>query len=572
MTTAYLRLVRRLAPASLDGWAALCLLLCGPAYLFIRHFHIAILDPTNIAWLMQHDWGQHALGMHAFLHDGWSWPLTRTGLFFPPEGAAIALTDSNPLIALPLKLFAWALPDDFQIIGPWLLACVFLQAWIGYLLLRPHAARSWIAALAALFFCVWPPLYFRMDHDTLVAHWVLLLGLWIYVTPADARARLLRMTGLLALAASVHAMLFMMAAAFWSAEALRLGWATWRARPRWPDLAAMALVPPLAGIAMFVLLGTLPGGVGGSWGFGEYSMNLNAPINPKDDWGSMMLPALDMGRFQYEGYAYFGVGLFLLFIFAIAASVLSRRNAPAPPAVDPVGRPALGWLIAPLAACMLLALSTTVRLGDMILIDIALSDHMRSEVLGPVRASGRFFWPVAYVVIFLALRAVLKQPPPRAAAMMALALAVQHADLAIYSAAQKNRTGLADELSGFRKASDPVWDEMLRHADRVVFLPARVPEDRTFFYELSWRAFNHDASVNTMYMSRLNEAQKSAQDETVRRWSKLGPEARTLYVFSQGCTRYAKGRDGLRRVEGVLIRPPNAAQDVLDRLPEETCR
>ena len=572
MRSAVSRILFGSSTRSLDKRIAAAFLIVGPIYLFLRHFHIEILNPTNIYWLMNYDWGQHALGLHAHLHSDWAFPLTHTDKFFPPEGAAIALTDSNPLVAIPLKLFAWALPDNFQVIGPWLAVCVVFQIWVGYLLLRNYSRTRWTASLAALVFGIWPPFYFRMDHDTLVAHWLLILGMWIFVTPASAWTRCWRMTALLALSACIHPMMFLMVGLYWSADVLRLIWRTYKTPHIWRALASTALIPPTVAFLLFYLLGTLPGGTGGSWGFTEYSMNINSPINPMTDWGSRFLPALKTGPYQYEGFAYLGVGLLVLIGLAAASAMYRRLRSGRFENNTHSQTPSLYWLAPGLIICILLALSTTVRLGEHVILDIPLSRDVKQDLLGSIRASGRFIWPVAYFAIFLTMRELLKQPSYRFIAIICAAMLIQHVDLKVYSAAQQNRTGLANEISGFRLAASPHWDEILEHTDNVVFLPPQPPSDKTFFYELSWRAISHGAAINTMYMSRLNDDQRQAKTDSVRKWRSLGPQPNTLYVFFDGCSRYSRGRSDLFRLDDALILPPTEAIDALDSLSEETCR
>ena len=315
-----------------DQHSAGLILVFAPFIFFACYFHIEILDPTNFYWLLQNDWGQHAIGQRALWYSEWSFPLTRSELIYPPVGAETALTDSNPLLSLLLKPFAPLFPSDFQVMGLWFLLMVYLQAWIGYLLISRYSPTKTIAALSGLIFLLWPAFWARMDHDTLMAHWLILLGLWIYVTPKDSLNRLAWFSGLLMLAASIHATLFLICAAIWSAEPLRLMWQASRRTTSWLHTVLMSSVPPVLAFSLLFLLGTLPGGGGWSWGFGEYSLNLNAPFNSVTGWGSVFFNPLPMHYWQrFEGYAYFGAGLIALLAFiAVPYSFQSQQNTLTP--------------------------------------------------------------------------------------------------------------------------------------------------------------------------------------------------------------------------------------------------
>ena len=123
-------------------------------FLFIHKLYI--LDPTFIAWTMKGDAGQHFLGWHFFRGESWHWPLGFIQNFQYPQGTSIVYTDSIPLIALPLKLLAFALPKYFQYHGLWLLLCYALQGVFACLLLRRITSNSVLLGLGSLLFLLSP--------------------------------------------------------------------------------------------------------------------------------------------------------------------------------------------------------------------------------------------------------------------------------------------------------------------------------------------------------------------------------------------------------------------------------
>ena len=131
-------------------WARRLLTVATPFLLFSLFFHIEILDPTRIGWLLDEDWGQHVLGWHAFRNVPWAWPFNYQDLLAWPTGISIIYTDSNPFFSFIFKALSPLLPDNFQFIGPWFLLCVVMQFFFAWKLVRPHAPGPWTAlALAA---------------------------------------------------------------------------------------------------------------------------------------------------------------------------------------------------------------------------------------------------------------------------------------------------------------------------------------------------------------------------------------------------------------------------------------
>ena len=75
---------------------------------------------------MHGDYGLHFLGWHLYRHGPWTLPVGATPLLIAPIGSSIGLTDSIPIVGIPLKVLAPLLPPVFQFIGLWLVLSVAL--------------------------------------------------------------------------------------------------------------------------------------------------------------------------------------------------------------------------------------------------------------------------------------------------------------------------------------------------------------------------------------------------------------------------------------------------------------
>ena len=181
---------------------------------FLAWMNPAILDVTNVGWVLRgQDWGPTALGLAAYLRSG-DWPGTATPLILAPDGVHLLMMDGNPLLGLLLKPFAFFLPAGVQFIGWWLLVCLALQVRFAWLLVRPHAPDFPSAWIGTALLTLLPTLYNRYGHANLCAHWLILWALWIFVDRERSR-RWGQWLAVIGVAGLVHSYLLLMVGAIW---------------------------------------------------------------------------------------------------------------------------------------------------------------------------------------------------------------------------------------------------------------------------------------------------------------------------------------------------------------------
>ena len=389
------------------------------------------------------DVAQSLLGHLAFQGDAWRFPLFRIASLMPPEGVNALLLDANPLVSLVAKL----LPDGpHNLLGAWLFTCFALQPVAAVYALRGMGERRLVpavvvAALAALM----PSLWYRPVHPNLCGHFVVLLALGATLRLLRGQAGWRMAVAALLLGGLIHPYLLVMAAALLCAVPLRAGFARdWRGLRR----AGLALGLALCGTAGLMALAGFFGAGAGDRGFGRYSMNLLSPVLPQLSglFGGAMLDATGG---QYEGFNYLGAG-----VLVVAALAWHR-----PPR----------WMVAllvVLAGLTLLALSSRVYAGPVLLLDLGLKPW--EDVFGAVRASGRLFWPVGYAALVVAVAVLaLRLPPMAFAALGLLAVALQWQDsgpLRARAHAMMANPGAPPPPPGFAEA--------VAGASRITFLPA----------------------------------------------------------------------------------------------------
>lgn len=438
--------LRRLLPALLGAAAGIAV--------FLWVYGTAPLHVGWDNWILRgyDEWDvqQHYAGWLLFRNAHWSFPLGMADTIAVPDGTVISYTDSLPWVSIFFKLLRGVLPATFQWFGWYTLGCFALQGAAGALLcarcgsgIRQQAAVGLLGG--ALFACL-PTLWERaFRHTALASQWLFLFSLYVYL---ESRAALRRtrkaprmrwwLPVLAFVAVGIHPYflpLVMVCALLWSIDRVRLSRA-WKGAAL--DFAA-ALAAALVG---GVLCGAIGSGTSLSReGYGEFSMNLNALINPYSrgqyTW-SRVLSALPQQSGQYDGFNYLGLGVLVLLAVALLLSVVSLLRRP-----RMVGAWWLrNWPVA--AACVLLtlfAVSNNVYWGNAGF-TIPLPQWLLN-LCGIFRSSGRMFYlPAACLVVWGVYTLVgacrrLSRPAVWSSVVLVLVLAVQVWDLSAVAAEKR---------------------------------------------------------------------------------------------------------------------------------------
>lgn len=436
-----------------------------------------VIDPASSAWLLHGDPAQHYLGAVYFLSQPWHWPpgLIR-GIGVGGADGSVMLTDALPLLALPAKLLGW--PAHWQYFGLWIVACHALAAGCGLLLLRRLGCPPRALLPGALFFTLAPMLLLRAyGHEALQGQFLVLAALALALGPWRCWPWL----ALAPLAAAVHPYLAaMVLGLLLAAVVAALGEGV---GPRSQVLGTLAVASLLAAGTAFLVGAFGLGGQLSAEGFGFFSANLLTWFDPMDwadflarfgrdvaqgrEW-STVLPALGQATAgQYEGFAYLGLGMLALLGLALVTAALPTPSAKSQG--TPVQRTL--WVLAACLAVALLAFTHRPSLGSRVLFELPLAPPVET-LLGLFRASGRFIWPLTYLLMALAIARVGRLPG--GAALLATALALQVYDLSGKFSELRDRflrgpPGIAAAPTG------PVWGQALAACPRVelLFWPAQ---------------------------------------------------------------------------------------------------
>jgi hypothetical protein len=507
------------------------------------------LHPTNIDWITG-DPATHYAAWAAYRHDvHLRFPLAWTDRVGFPIGTSIAWQEPITLAAVLFRPLGPLLPEPFQYLGWYAALCFVLQAYFGFRLCEVlfPGSRAF-NALGGVFFLIAAPLTWRaLGHIPFLSQWLILAALGAYLRdPGDRPVQWLgRLWVVLAFAAAITSYISVMVflIALTGVARLRVehrcGW------PRTLACAAITLAILFATAATFGVLASAHATTYWAPGYGRFSMNLDAPLNPL--LPGSLLPVLPLAfEQQYEGYNYLGAGLVALLAFGVVrrpqalASLVERRLLP---------------LVALAIICTAIAVSTTVTFGSTTLAEIHLPARLMSIVEG-LRASGRFFWPAYYLIVSAALAMTFSAWSPRVRlVVLSVAIAVQLADL------MPLRTRVHADLQ--RRFTNPLvsdaWKGLGRRFDNLILLPpyqcdppggAGGPDSYVTFGKF---AGAERMRSNSYYAGRYSRAQLQAHCVDLLRTALTGPlDARSAYVVT----------DAVRSVwqlDGITSHPCRAA-------------
>lgn len=509
-----------------------------------------ILDINDLGWLLHGTLGPDPVAYLSawtyFARTPWSWPPTLNPDYGLELSSAIFYVDAVPLAALLAKALR-PLVEIPQYWGPWMVLCAALQAGFAWRLLGLAVPDPVARALGALLFAWQPLLLNRMGgHFALCSQWSLLWALWLCLRP-DPRRQALQWAGCLGIQAMLNPYVMAMCGGLWVADTL--GRALRLASPR-PLLAQWPVLPVMAGalwLAGYFTLGgeVLPMGVH----YGQSQFDLTAPFDAVE-WG-LLLPALPGLRHWEAGGSYLGAGALLALALGL---VLAPRGAWWPM----LRRHAV--LLLMLAGMLGFAISNQVAIGGRIVASFDLPAPIL-RLADMLRASERFFWPLAYAAIFAAI-AVLAQRLHglRLRWVLAGLLALQIVDIQAGMGRFRALVAAAPAVAAER-LPDPFWAEAGRRYQRIRAVPA---ENFGAHWEPIARfAAPRGLPTDAAYHSRVDPAALATlRRRTLAAFEQGRWEPGTLYVLRDEATRRLvaaqadPSRDLLAERDGLWVFAP----------------
>ena len=516
---------------------------------FLCIYGVRVLDVTYTDWLLGGgELTQHYLGWCFFRDSEWTFPIGLMDRMSYPYEVSVIFTDSVPLLAVFFKLFGGILPDSFQYFGLWVLLCFALQGAFGALLIFHYVGKKAEAAVGSLLFVIAPVMLSQMTVNmALGAQWLILgclyLGLCRMRLGSVWTAVCWGAAGLLAAGIQLYFIPIcgLVLIGFFLADAVK------------KTRVAEGLGAVFSYFACSVGTVALLGGFGHDHvpeltALGQSGFNLNGLLNTQG-WSQVLGSLPVYGDNAQEGLAFPGTAVFLTLAAGLAgwffrlayrllirrenifSSFLSlfRRGGQAERAGLFRKKKENAAAFAFLALlCVLIALSPQVAFGS----DVIASYNLplwATRLWGMVGNTGRFIWPVVYLVILGSVVFMEKAMPWQSmAAVLLVIFSVLQVDDGKWQLMQR-QVQFGTDYVYESPLDDEQWEEWARdpELEHVVFV-SYLLDDEDLVSELSIYAEKNGLTVND-FCSACQTIRTKAAENLLDALAEVRED--TLYIY-----------------------------------------
>ena len=354
------------------------------------------LSPVNVDWISSYDSKSDYLALKFFLSDQWRFPLGLNPKYGDITNS-IVFSGAVPFLSFIVKLFNSIIPDNFHYFSFWIVLCISLQFFYSYKIFFLISKNHFFSFLSGMFFLFSPILYYRLSiHLSLAAHW-LILG-YLYFEFKNTRNSEYYKIFFIILSSLTHfyftIMLLLMRMIFSLSDYFK----DYNFKKIFKQNMILIFILSLS---MYITgYFTIPSTDSLGFGYGFYKTNLLSFLDPvpygsNQNW-SIILPDTPSISGEQEGFAYFGLGgliLSIILFYFILKNIKKIANNKK-------------YIILVLVF-FLIALSNNISFGNVTLINISLPNLIYAP-LSIIRASGRFIWPIYYLIVIFSLIAFIK--------------------------------------------------------------------------------------------------------------------------------------------------------------------
>jgi len=485
-----------------------------------------ILNPLFIRWLYWGDPSTSYLGWQFFRKT----PLIQFPIGASPNygvgfSSSIMFTDSVPLIAIPLKYLSYLLPYEFQYFGLWILAAFVLQAWFAWKMLSHFISNLPILLFGVMLFTNAPTLIYRMVHEGsghigFIGQFLILWAICLYLdeVPTKKWVPILVITPLIWIGFIPIILILYVCGITQQIYS--------RSIPLEHKVVAMfasVLSTSILVIGTLWLTGGLEVSEFADSGFGYYRTSLTSLFDPQIPGlfsFSQIIPDLHNLPGSQEGFAFLGVPslvlIFACFIF------LSKNN--------PLFNRRYLYLYIGVIGMGVFSLSNRISILGRELFVYPIPREVL-QIISPFRASGRFVWPLVYVVMLFAVTSISGLLTSRKRLLTVLLLVLTATQLIDSMPLYQNVRNRYSINKFTPRLTSPMWDALAQNYDHVVAIPP-LNNDPGWF-ELALLADKWGMSTNTTYLARFGQQKfMAAVTKAQNDLNNLSFDSKTLYVIT----------------------------------------
>jgi len=471
------------------------------------------INPTVLDLAQGVDPFKDYVGWIFFRNSPWTFPIGLNPTYGLDFSSSIVFSDSIPLMAFLFKAIRFVLPETFQYLGIWTLICFVLQAYFAWLLIGLMTQNKWLKFFACAILVFAPPMLWRVNqHTALVAHFMILASFYLIFSP-ERTSKVFNNGFLWALllgaAVLTHFSLFVMVAALWAANLADQIF--FSKSDRLTNLKNVFIQVLSIGLLIAFLMWqagyfTVSSASGSLGGYGFFRMNLLSPFDPKG-W-SYIIRNLPLPSDWGEGYMYFGLGLLLLWPFALYKWV--RDSGIRALLKSQISKHF--FLIMALIALGLFAITNHIAVGRKEF-GFGISDSVYA-IASIFRASGRFFWPMFYALNLVCIFIVIKGYTRRFALILFGATSLlQVVDTSAgWRLMHQHISDPTKNIPHELNLKDSFWQEAAKQYQEVQIVS---PQDKARGWEqiALYAAKNHMAT-NAVFLARVDREKLSNAQKT----------------------------------------------------------
>jgi len=494
--------------------------------IFLLIYGVNILDFTYIDWLINgEDLSQHYIGWAYFRNSRWGFPIGMIeGITDIP--ISIIYMDSIPLMALIFKLLSGVLPNHFQYFGLWGILSFALTGAFSSLLIRKFTNCKLCCWIGSVNFIISPYILQRMfAHTSLGGQWIIILAILIWVNNWGDEIIIKKVfiwSGTLCVASLIHLYFVPMIVVFIFADAIKI---SLKDKNIFHGVFVF-IFPIMLTLLVLFCLGAFDGiSDFAIFGLGYYSANMNTLINP--NFGqSFFLKTLSCYEGQNEGMGYLGAGIIILCIidFYILVSHCEEFG-------EKIKSRKVKFILS-LFICLVffvLALSPTITFGKNIIYSIVWPEFIR-KILEIFRASGRFIWPICYLIYTTAIGIICKKENNKTVIIiLSLLSIIQVVDLSPYILSKHEEFAYENEKVEINEA----WDIICNDKEKIIFIPYDlVYENTKITYGLGEIALENSIKFNFFYIARHDSKKMDLlMDEYISNLKNDIIDDKFIYIF-----------------------------------------
>ena len=354
------------------------------------------LSPVNVNWISSYDSKSDFLALKFFLSDEWRFPIGLNPKYGDITNS-IVFSGAVPFLSFILKLFNSFIPNNFHYFSFWIVLCISLQFFFSYKIFYLISKEHFFSFLCGMFFLFSPILYYRLSiHLSLAAHW-LILG-YIYFEFKNTKDSEYYKFFFIILSSLTHFYITIMLLLMRTIFSLNDYYKDHNLKKLFKQNIILIFILFLS---MYITgYFVIPSTDSLGFGYGVYKTNLLSFIDPVphgsiQNW-SILLPDITNMSGEQEGFAYLGLGGLILFVILI---FFILKN------VEKINSNKKYIILA--FVFFLIAISNNINFGNVTLLNISLPKLIYAP-LSIIRASGRFIWPIYYLIIIFSLIAFVK--------------------------------------------------------------------------------------------------------------------------------------------------------------------